>query len=376
MALEIVQESIQKQEEKRKFTQHEFYVHELFSVKSQKIFKASTVHHVNQSEEDYSTENDINVTKHEPVTSFNNDDIGFKHQNSANTIANMSSIHDDDKIRSITDNANISHLRSRSDNQMIKDIANQIVLHTKHVKSKLKSEPIPKPKLNAYATSEQDIVTPNKLPMKKRATFETKNINPSDIIDKKKYHSKYQPLDEEVFDIYENIRGIERSPSLPPNSMFHENNNINVINTNESNSIFQTFRSWITPVQKPLPRGDISLFLKMQGFNENEEESEEENDSNVPIDHGAFNINVNGIDIKYLDDLTSGITPNINDNNQEKNNEIDEIHLTTPVPMGHMIINVDPIGDNFNIHSHNGTKNDEINEKNVKYERLYDKNEK
>eukprot|EP01084_Bolivina_argentea_P259520 437905_1 len=292
MALEIVQESIQKQEEKRKFTQHEFYVHELFSVKSQKIFKASTVHHVNQSEEDYSTENDINVTKHEPVTSFNNDDIGFKHQNSGNTIANISSI---------TDNSNISHL---------------------------------------------------------------------------KYQPKYQPLDEEVFDIYENIRGIERSPSPPPNNMFDENNNINAINTNESNSIFQTFRSWITPVQKPLPRGDISLFLKMQGFNENEEESEEENDSNVPIDHGAFNINVNGIDIKYLDDLTSGITPNINDNNQEKNNEIDEIHLTTPVPMGHMIINVDPIGDNFNIHSHNGTKNDEINEKNVKYERLYDKNEK
>eukprot|EP01084_Bolivina_argentea_P279349 477568_1 len=161
------------------------------------------------------------------------------------------------------------------------------------------------------------------------------------------------------------------------------NNNNNNNNNNESNSIFQTFRSWISPagmsqnsrkmsgnksIRDDSDRANnINLFLKMQGFtihstvhimgqiDENKQQTEtnlkidtninneiyqEENDSNAPIGHGVFNINVNEIDIKYLDDLTADITPNINENNDEKNNN--DNHLTTPIPMGHMIMNLGP----------------------------------
>ena len=138
IALEIVQESIAQEEEKRQQAQHDFYVQQLYSMKDKKEYSSSM--HLELTQKQKQAPKRISAPSSSPSFSstkkmWKNQDfviknvMNMKHYNSANPENDA----DDDAANRQSMHGQLSssrnHLRSRSDNQMIINIANQITLH-------------------------------------------------------------------------------------------------------------------------------------------------------------------------------------------------------------------------------------------------------
>ena len=445
MALEILQESIQKEEEKRRAAQHEFYVQQLYSV-TNKSQKASTMHLMKSP---------ITTPKASPKASppgtpiklsLNNDDmLGVQHQNSANTnysddgefaditIKKNPFQFNDDEAKTtdaidiqmtrmtsrnvlnspVANGGNGLHLRSKSDNQMIKDIATQITMHAKQINknpaNKTKKRKRPKTSSRDYryhikATHSLDhsgehdgilkIDVPismmqNKPQLSLMSVSENRNDRKQNNMKNKgmtfksrKRNNFLTPNDRalsnderDVYDIYDGLRGIQKSPSPPPIYAKHNNSFDDELKTH---SIFQTFRSWISPISISRDRqnskhdsdraADINAFLKMAGFtahsanvdafvdimdpiSENNPDADLDGNINIhpttfKMTHDDFN-NDHVIDIQYNYHNHDDNNNHEDDdkNNQDRDDEKEDnkkYKKRNSTPIGHGVFSIDP----------------------------------